>query len=60
MYGDREFEEKGGRSSLEEHEEEHEAEVYFVGVLSRTRSGEMLRPTCQDVVEQRGPRVFRP
>jgi hypothetical protein len=56
MYEDREFEEKGGRSSLEE----HEAEVYFVGVLSRTRSGEMLRPTCQDVVEQRGPRVFRP
>jgi acyl-coenzyme A synthetase/AMP-(fatty) acid ligase len=40
--------------------EEHEAEVYFMGALPKTRSGKMLRRTVQDIAEQSDPRDARP
>jgi hypothetical protein len=45
---------KGGRSSMEE----HEAEVYFVGALSRTRSDKMLQRIIQDVPSSATPYTF--
>ena len=38
--------------------EEHEAEVYFVGALSRTRSDKMLQRIIQDVPSSATPYTF--
>ena len=35
--------------------EMHEAEVYYVGALPKTRSGKMFRHAVQDIAEQHDP-----